>query len=173
LTSEQLARLLKELPRRPLMAGEDGVRLSLAGAQDKIAVHVAGDQISLPLGGTPSTHILKPAIDHYQGIVFNEAFCMNLAHAIDLNAAKIEIRKVEDIDYLLIERYDRRAVAAPSGAPGLLEREHQEDFCQALGVVPENKYQNEGGPGPAIPQDHCACETLPRKRFSPTRRGAF
>ena len=69
-----------------------------------------------------------------------------VTHAIGLNAAKIEIWKVEDIDYLLIERYDRRAVAAPSGAPCLLERQHQEDFCQALGVVPENKYQNEGGP---------------------------
>jgi len=146
LTNEDLAKLLKDLPRRPLMAGEDGVRLSLAGAQDKIAVHVAGDQISLPLDGSPSTHILKPAIEHYEGIVFNEAFCMSLAHVTGLNAAKIEIRRVEDIDCLLIERYDRRAVTGPSGAPGLLEREHQEDFCQALGVVPENKYQNEGGP---------------------------
>ena len=146
LTGEQLARVLKELPRRPLMAGEDGVRLSLAGAQDKIAVHVAGNQISLPLGGAPSTHILKPAVEHYAGIVFNEAFCMRLAHAVGLHTAKVEIRQVEGLDYLLIERYDRRAVASPDGSPGLLEREHQEDFCQALGVVPETKYQNEGGP---------------------------
>lgn len=80
LTRGELAQLLKDLPRRPLMAGEDGVRLSLAGAQDKIAVHVASDQISLPLGSSPSTHILKPAIEHYEGIVFNEALCMRLAH---------------------------------------------------------------------------------------------
>jgi serine/threonine-protein kinase HipA len=146
LTSEQLARLLKDLPRRPLMAGEDGVRLSLAGAQDKIAVHVAGNQISLPLGSSPSTHILKPAIEHYEGIVFNEALCMKLAHAIGLPAARTEIRHVEGIDYLLIERYDRRVAAGPEGSPGLLQREHQEDFCQALGIVPEDKYQNEGGP---------------------------
>lgn len=146
LTSSELAKLLKDLPRRPLMAGEDGVRLSLAGAQDKIAVHVAGSQISLPLGEAPSTHILKPAVEHYEGIVFNEAFCMRLAHFVGLNASRIEIRQVENIDYLLIERYDRRVVAGPKGSPGLLQREHQEDFCQALGVVPENKYQNEGGP---------------------------
>jgi serine/threonine-protein kinase HipA len=146
LTNDQLAKLLKTLPRRPLMAGEDGVRLSLAGAQDKIAVHVANDQISLPLDGAPSTHILKPAIKQFEGIVFNEAYCMKLAHAIGLHVAKTEIRKVEDIDFLLIERYDRRGVPGSPGEPGLVEREHQEDFCQALGVASENKYQNEGGP---------------------------
>ena len=80
LTSGKLAEILKMLPRRPLMAGEDGIRLSLAGAQDKIAVHVHDRQISIPRGGAPSTHILKPAIEHYEGIVFNEAFCMKLEH---------------------------------------------------------------------------------------------
>lgn len=146
LTERQLAGVLRELPRRPLMAGSDGVRLSLAGAQDKIAVHVAEGKISIPLNWTPSTHILKPAVAQYEGIVFNEALCMKLAHAVGLHAARIATGKAEDVDYLLVERYDRRAVPGPPGGPGLLEREHQEDFCQALGIVPENKYQNEGGP---------------------------
>jgi serine/threonine-protein kinase HipA len=146
LTGEKLAEILRLLPRRPLMAGEDGIRLSLAGAQDKIAVHISNNQISIPLGGAPSTHILKPAIERFEGIVFNEAFCMKLAHAIGLHTSKTEIGEVEGIDYLLIERYDRVAVKDSSGDPEYLEREHQEDFCQALGVIPENKYQNEGGP---------------------------
>ena len=145
LTGAKLAEILKMLPRRPLMAGEDGIRLSLAGAQDKIAVHVHANQISIPLGGAPSTHILKPAIEHFEGIVFNEAFCMKLAHAIGLQTAKAEVGKVEDIDYLLIERYDRTVLKDVSAAESL-ERQHQEDFCQALGVIPDNKYQNEGGP---------------------------
>ena len=145
LSSEKLAEILKMLPRRPLMAGEDGIRLSLAGAQDKIAVHVHDQQISLPLGGAPSTHILKPAIEHFEGVVFNEALCMKLAHAIGLQTAKAEVGRVENIDYLLIERYDRCVLKEPGGAENL-EREHQEDFCQALGIIPENKYQNEGGP---------------------------
>lgn len=51
---------------------------------------------------------------------------------------------MDGIDYLLIERYDR--VVVKDGGSEHLEREHQEDFCQALGVIPENKYQNEGGP---------------------------
>jgi serine/threonine-protein kinase HipA len=146
LTSRKLAEILKLLPRRPLMAGEDGIRLSLAGAQDKIAVHISNHQISIPLGGAPSTHILKPAIERFEGIVFNEALCMKLAHAMGLHTAKTEIGRVEGIDYLLIERYDRAVLKDSASGSEHLEREHQEDFCQALGVIPENKYQNEGGP---------------------------
>ena len=146
LSSEKLAEILRQLPRRPLMAGEDGIRLSLAGAQDKIALHVSNNQISLPLGGAPSTHILKPAIERFEGIVFNEALCMKLAQAIGLHTAKTEVGKVENIDYLLVERYDRTRLQDSPGGPEHLEREHQEDFCQALGIVPDHKYQNEGGP---------------------------
>jgi serine/threonine-protein kinase HipA len=146
LSGEQLAEILRLLPRRPLMAGEDGIRLSLAGAQDKIAVHVADNHISIPLGGAPSTHILKPAIERFEGIVFNEAFCMKLAHAIGLHTAKAKVGKAKDIDYLLIQRYDRIALRDAPDGPEYLEREHQEDFCQALGISPDNKYQNEGGP---------------------------
>jgi len=145
LSAHELAGILKELPRRPLLAGETGIRLSLAGAQDKIAVRVEGDAISLPLGGAPSTHILKPAVERFAGVVFNEAFCMRLAAASGLPAAEAEIRRVEDVEYLLVERYDRMHRQSLGGvAP--LERLHQEDFCQALGIVSENKYQKEGGP---------------------------
>ncbi|MFN3825997.1 MAG: type II toxin-antitoxin system HipA family toxin [Micavibrio sp.] len=145
LSDSALAAILKELPRRPLMAGEDGIRLSLAGAQDKIAVHVAGNKISVPLGGAPSTHILKPAIAHFEGVVFNEATCMKLAAAIGLPVAPVEIRHAGGTDFLLIERYDRKTMEAPAGLP-TIQRMHQEDFCQALGIVSENKYQREGGP---------------------------
>jgi serine/threonine-protein kinase HipA len=146
LTDGELAEILRSLPRRPLMAGDEGVRLSLAGAQDKIAVHVAGSTISLPLGGAPSTHILKPAIERFEGVVFNEAMCMKLARAIGMNVAAAVVGQVEGIDYLLVERYDRISSAAAIDGRRTLERAHQEDFCQALGIVPENKYQAEGGP---------------------------
>jgi len=144
LSPDQLAEILRQLPRRPLLAGEDGLRLSLAGAQDKIAVHVADGRISLPLGGAPSTHILKPAIERFAGVVFNEAFCMQLGQAAGLHIAPVEAARVEEIDYLLVKRYDR-FVDVKEGR-GLLVRLHQEDFCQALGIVPNRKYQSEGGP---------------------------
>ena len=123
------------------MAGEEGVRLSLAGAQDKIAVHVADGVVSLPLGGAPSTHILKPAIERFEGLVFNEAFCLTLAQAVGLSVATADIGRVGMIDYLMVERYDRH-----SDADGNVHRLHQEDFCQAMGISSENKYQGEGGP---------------------------
>jgi serine/threonine-protein kinase HipA len=146
LTRAELAEILRTLPRRPLMAGEKGIRLSLAGAQDKIAVHVRGEQISLPLAGAPSTHILKPAIEHFEGLVFNEALCMKLAQAVGMPTANTEIGSVEGVDYLLVERYDRTMSPRMAGGPEYLRRKHQEDFCQALGIISENKYQNEGGP---------------------------
>ena len=144
LSSSDLAAILKELPKRPLLAGEKGIRLSLAGAQDKIAVRIEGAEISLPLESAPSTHILKPDIEHFPDVVFNEAFTMSLAAATGLPAAKVETRTVEGIKYLLVERYDRVHRQAEGGT--ILERLHQEDFCQAQNIAPEMKYQKEGGP---------------------------
>jgi serine/threonine-protein kinase HipA len=145
LSPEELVKILKELPRRPLLAGDEGIRLSLAGAQDKIAVRLEGGDISLPLGGAPSTHILKPAVERFEGVVANEALCMNLAAAIGLPTAKVETRVVEDMEYLLVERYDRNYRQVDGGSH-VIERLHQEDFCQAQGIVSELKYQKEGGP---------------------------
>lgn len=144
ISSNELANIFRELPKRPLLAGEEGIRLSLAGVQDKIAVRIERGEISLPLSGAPSTHILKPSIERFAGVVFNEALSMQLASAAGLPAAKVEVRAAEEIDYLSVERYDRKH--ALTGNTMLLERLHQEDFCQALNVVPEMKYQKEGGP---------------------------
>ncbi len=140
LTESTLPAILRELPMRPLLAGEAGIRLSLAGVQDKIAVYVDGERISIPLNNAPSTHILKPDFTIYEGVIFNEAFCLNLAKKIGLAVAEAEIRKIEDIHYLLIKRYDRIHVN------NKIMRVHQEDFCQALGISSTQKYQNEGGP---------------------------
>lgn len=144
ITQDELAAILKELPNRPLMAGEHGVRLSLAGAQDKIAVYKKDDALLLPLNNAPSSHIIKLSIQQYQGMVFNEAFCMRLAQRMNLPVAAVEIGKIGETDYLLIERYDRTITA--TGSASRLNRIHQEDFCQAMGIVSEWKYQAEGGP---------------------------
>jgi serine/threonine-protein kinase HipA len=137
----ELRRILDVLPDRPLLAGEEGVRLSLAGAQDKLPVLVVDGRIALPLHGAPSTHILKPPIRRFEDTVFNEGFCLALAKAIGLDVAAAEIRAVGDRPFLLVARYDRAR-----GRDGAVRRLHQEDFCQALGIVPELKYQSEGGP---------------------------
>jgi serine/threonine-protein kinase HipA len=145
LSQEELVAIIRELPLRPLLAGEKGVRLSLAGAQDKVAIRVDGREICLPLGNAASTHILKPAVERFEGLVHNESFCMKLATAAGLPTAPVEIGSVEGLEYLLVERDDRYHRIGPDGAQ-LVERLHQEDFCQALGIVSEHKYQKEGGP---------------------------
>ena len=157
LDKAQLAALLDELPRRPMLAGRDGIRLSLAGAQDKLPVVFDGQRIGLPKGNEPSTHILKPAIAAVEDSVLNEGFCLALAQAIGLPAAQAQIFDAGERQVLLVTRYDRRA-----GDDGTPTRLHQEDFCQALGVVPEMKYQNEGGP------DLKACFDLLRKATRPS-----
>jgi Uncharacterized protein related to capsule biosynthesis enzymes len=58
---------------------------------------------------------------------------------------------------LLVRRYDRI-----KGSGDEWIRLHQEDFCQALGVPPRFKYQNEGGP------DLAACFSLLRRSTRPS-----
>jgi len=141
LTDKELVEILDELPHRPMLAGRDGIRLSLAGVQDKLPVIFDGVRIGLPRNGASSSHILKPAIQSVEASVRNEGFCMALAEAMQLKPAKALIHNVNGREYLLVDRYDRFI-----DSKGRRQRLHQEDFCQALGVVPEMKYQNEGGP---------------------------
>ena len=157
LSDEEVVAILDELPRRPMLAGKDGLRLSLAGAQDKLPVVFDGARIGLPLNGTSSSHILKPAIHAVEDSVFNEGFCLALADVMQFKPAKSTVRLVLGRSFLLVERYDRLV-----DAQGRRRRLHQEDFCQALGVVPEMKYQNEGGP------DLAQCFGLVRRATRPS-----
>ena len=140
LAEEELHRIITELPRRPLLAGEKGIRLSLAGAQNKLPVFMEGNKVFIAGGNSPSTHILKPPIPGFEGSVENEAFCMTLAGRVGLPVPAVFIRKPLDT-LLVVERYDRKN--DPDG--GVL-RLHQEDFCQVLGILPDQKYESEGGP---------------------------
>lgn len=142
LDDKRLQEILALLRQRPLLGGEAGVRLSLAGAQDKLAVAIIDGQITLPKAGRPTTHILKPFIEGLDGTVENEVFCMSLARRLGLNVPSVSKGTAGKIDYFLVERYDRI-----THGDGRIERVHQEDFCQALSVPPELKYEEEGGPG--------------------------
>ena len=139
---EELSRELAGLPAHPLLAGEEGVRLSLAGAQNKLPLYIENGEFFIPEGRAASSHILKIPIERLENTVVNEAFCMNLAQKVGLPAPHAEVVEVQGQQVYLVERYDR--IRGPSG---IIERLHQEDFCQALGVLPEMKYEQEGGPG--------------------------
>ena len=141
LDDDALVQLLDHLPLRPMLAGEDGLRLSLAGAQSKLPVLLIDGQIALPAPGQPTSHILKPPISRFEGTTENEYFCMSLASAIGLDVAAVEMRVVAERSFLLVTRYDRAVSAG-----GSVTRLHQQDFAQALGVPSHRKYASEGGP---------------------------
>lgn len=129
------------------------LRLSLAGAQDKIAVVAEPDgRLRLPTRDEPSTHILKPDSRQFRGLRDLEALGLALARAVGLNVAHAEPIELAGREALLIERYDR--VPAIDGSA---QRLHQEDFCQALGYPGELKYESQGGP------DLAACSALIRR----------
>lgn len=142
LSEEEADAVLKSLKKRPLYVnGVDGYRISGAGAQNKLIARIAADgSVSLPLFGTPSTHILKPAVEDYPDSVYNEHFSMQLAKNIGLATAPSGLMRIKDAVYYWTERYDREL------REGRIVRLHQEDFCQILGVQGEMKYENEGGP---------------------------
>jgi serine/threonine-protein kinase HipA len=147
LSDGEVADVMKQLPQRPLLAGDDGLRLSLAGAQVKLPVVLETSsagiiRMALPHGDTPSTHIIKPEPQRFPGLAENEAWCMTLARRIGLDAADVWEERIGNVPCLVAKRYDRMSPA--SGR--VVQRLHQEDFCQALGYPSSRKYQQEGGP---------------------------
>jgi serine/threonine-protein kinase HipA len=142
LDDDELIKLIEKLPREPFLATQSkGVRLSLAGAQNKIPVVLVDGRVALPEEGQATTHILKPAIRDLDFSTENEAFAMRLALITELDVALAEPIKVKDHTYLLVRRYDR-----DTDENGQVHKMHQEDFCQAMKIAPECKYSDEGGP---------------------------
>jgi serine/threonine-protein kinase HipA len=141
----ELLQLLRTISTRPMLAGDEGLRLCLAGAQSKIPVVMVDGRVALPMPEQPTTHILKPAIPHFASTTENEAFAMRLASAAGLDVAAVDPCVIRALGFtktfLLVERYDR------AGSPGYgTRRLHQEDMCQILRIPVQKKYQCDGGP---------------------------
>jgi serine/threonine-protein kinase HipA len=195
LTEKEIGRRLTAL-KQDAGAGRtprDTGQFSLAGAQPKTALYYDGEKWGIPHGRMPTTHILKPPTDEFDGFAENEHMCLQLAAALGLQTARSTVRTFDGATAIVIERYDRRRVtdivadrlraaeeaelyarkAMDAGdvvfadrlflqasnlkeqgralyetSPVPVLRAHQEDFCQALSILPVNKYQNQGGPGP-------------------------
>lgn len=138
----EFAEHLRGLPRRPLLFDEEeGMTLSLAGVNDKTAVTISKNRIGLPKNGFPSSHIVKIDITGLKDSIRTEQFCLDVARHTGLPVPKSQIKVFEDQTCMIMARYDRVVRS------GQLHRIHQEDFCQALGVMPSKKYQRHGGPG--------------------------
>lgn len=146
LDEAEVARRLRTLRRDPAAWHLSATgQFSLAGAQAKTALYQDPEtgRWGDPHGATPTTHILKPAITGFDDHDLNEHICLGAARALGLDAATTEVVSFEDERAIIVERYDRSP-----GPGGDIQRVHQEDLCQSLGVPPTARYQNEGGPGP-------------------------
>lgn len=135
LTDVELDQRIRALPRVPL-THDAPKKMSLAGAQHKLAVVLQDGQIFEPAGQAISTSILKPdnsQTDSYPCSVINEWFVMQLARRVGLEVPHVERRYVPAPVYL-IARFDRVL------RNGITTRLHAIDGCQMLNLAPTMKY---------------------------------
>lgn len=140
LSAEELENELLHLRTTHLPTAQAGKSYSLAGAQDKEVIFTENGHFYMPLNGAASNAIIKTPGRH-EGSVENELFCMQLAHAAELETAEVQYLPLPRIPSLLVRRYDRR------GEGRAITRLLQEDFCQLAALPSSRKYEKEGGPG--------------------------
>ncbi|AXQ27485.1 type II toxin-antitoxin system HipA family toxin [Solimonas sp. K1W22B-7] len=151
LTARQVDGLLADMLGAPIgrAGGDEGFRISLAGAQEKTALLRQGGKWLRPRGITPTTHILKLPIGLGGGgidlttSVENEWLCTEIFKAYGLPAANCWMDRFGERKLLVVERFDRRL----SQDGRWIVRLPQEDLCQATGVPADSKYESDGGPG--------------------------
>lgn len=136
LSDDELQKRIDLLPTMSLSA-ESPKRMSLAGAQHKLAVIYRPPDLYEPIGASPSTHILKPNHDskEYCDSVVNEFFIMRLAHTVGLTVPAV-FRKYVPAPVYVIERFDRTVKEV-----GSVERLHAIDACQLLNLDRQYKYR--------------------------------
>ena len=145
LSDAQVAKIIARLrsDSTAWSSGPAAAAFSLAGAQSKTALRYSEGRWYRPLGDAATTHILKPAPAQWPDLDVVEHLSCAAAANLGLPVARTECASIGDERVLVVTRYDRRA-----GLNGEIARVHQEDLCQALGVSPDRKYQNLGGPTP-------------------------
>jgi serine/threonine-protein kinase HipA len=128
----------------------DDFRISIAGAQEKTALLWHRGRWCLSRGATPTTHIFKLPLGLVGNMradmttsVENEWLCLRIMAALGFDVAHADIATFGGQKALVVERFDRRRVANNAW----IARLPQEDFCQATGTAPADKYENDGGPG--------------------------
>lgn len=153
LSKDQIAEIIQSVPSDSTPSQvNDLFRISIAGAQEKTALTRWRDEWCRPNGATPTTHIFKLPLGMIAtgGVrvdasdsVHNEWLCAQIMAALGLPSANTAIATFNAEVVLVVERFDRAWMDNESW----IARLPQEDFCQALGVPPEKKYEQHGGPG--------------------------
>ena len=94
-------------------------------------------ELYMPNGGAPTNVILKAGVNSYS---INEYTTTHIASYLGINTPETLIKDYDGTLAFITRRFDRKEL------DGEVIRLHQEDMCQALSVVPENKYEEDGGP---------------------------
>ena len=136
--SQKIRYLFEHMSREPLANSPLSGKTSLGGVQGKIVLVKENNSWHRAHYGYPSTHILKPVVSEYPTMIYDEAFCMQLAYELGLTRHPVWIENFDGIDALVIERYDRDGEVQN-------RRIHQEDFSQVLGARGSEKYQEYSG----------------------------
>jgi HipA-like protein len=157
LTPAEVEQAVAALRQHPLGVDQD-VRVSLGGLQSKLLLVQVDGGWARPLGGTPSTHILKPDPPEFPGLVASEAFAQRVAALAGLDAAEVRLEAFGDRLVLVVTRFDREFKG------GRLVRRHQEDGCQALGTIPSGPAKYQASDGVVSYQRLAAVLARPRER---------
>lgn len=143
ISDQEIINHIESLQTNGPLSSSNSFRISIAGFQKKTALLYWKNQWNFPNGPTPTTHILKLPMGHwmfgngsydFSVSVTNEAFCLQLASLLGINAAKAQILRFGAQTVLSVERFDRFFQT------GKIYRIFQEDFCQAFGYPSNMKY---------------------------------
>lgn len=130
---EELEELVTTRPLPPIGPDRERMGFTLPGANHKLSLvrSEPGGRWAWPAHDLPSTHIVKPEDVGHPELVPNEMFCTTVAREAGLLVAPTTVETIAGRRCLVSERFDR------AGEGSGVERFHQETFCQALGVTPD------------------------------------
>ncbi len=102
---------------------------ALPGFQRKLTLTRNEGQWIRGNGSVASTHVLKPVAAEYRSSVESEHYVLQIAQRLGLAKFETWVERMGEHEVLIIQRYDRRR-----RTDGEIERLHQEDAGQALGL---------------------------------------
>lgn len=114
---------------------------SLPGAQEKFTLARLAGRWHEVHGAGASTHIVKPGVTRLMHQAVLEYATMQVAAQLGLTVAATELADFAGEAAIVITRFDRYLDQSNAA-----HRLHQVDFCQAMGRMPANKYEERNGP---------------------------